>query len=45
MGCDRGAAFDAWFARACAREPERRFETAAQQVDALADALGVPTQV
>jgi serine/threonine-protein kinase len=40
-----GGAFDAWFARACAREPERRFETAAQQVDALADALGVPTQV
>jgi serine/threonine-protein kinase len=35
-----GAAFDAWFARACAREPERRFATAAEQVDALAVALG-----
>jgi eukaryotic-like serine/threonine-protein kinase len=36
-----GAAFDAWFARACAREPERRFGSATEQVDALAIALGL----
>jgi serine/threonine-protein kinase len=34
-----GAAFDAWFARACAREPEKRFPTAVEQIDALAAAL------
>jgi serine/threonine protein kinase len=39
MGCDRGAAFDAWFARACALEPAGRFASCAEQVDALAKAL------
>jgi serine/threonine-protein kinase len=39
-----GAAFDAWFARACAREPERRFATAGEQVEALAAALGLPAR-
>lgn len=38
-----GAAFDAWFAQACHREPERRFASAAIQVEALADALGLPS--
>jgi serine/threonine protein kinase len=36
-----GAGFDAWFARACAREPEKRFASAAQQVEALTAALGL----
>jgi serine/threonine protein kinase len=44
MGCDRGPAFDAWFARACALEPAGRFATCAEQVDALGKALeGIPT--
>jgi serine/threonine protein kinase len=37
-----GAAFDAWFARACHRDPEKRFSSAAEQVDALAGVLGLP---
>ena len=37
-----GAAFDAWFMQACHREPERRFASASQQVEALAEALGLP---
>jgi serine/threonine-protein kinase len=36
-----GAPFDAWFARACAREPRARFTSAAEQVEALAAALNV----
>jgi eukaryotic-like serine/threonine-protein kinase len=36
-----GDGFDAWFERACAREPAERFTTSAQQVEALAAALGV----
>src|SRR5262245_56214559 len=39
MGCARGAAFDTWFARACALEPGARFGSCAEQVDALAGAL------
>jgi serine/threonine protein kinase len=39
MGCDRGAAFDAWFARACALEPAERFPSCAEQLDALGKAL------
>jgi serine/threonine protein kinase len=39
MGCDRGAAFDAWFARSCAHAPSDRFATCAEQVEALARAL------
>ncbi|MCC6648628.1 MAG: serine/threonine protein kinase [Polyangiaceae bacterium] len=31
---------DAWFARACATDPARRFASASEQVDALAAALG-----
>jgi serine/threonine protein kinase len=37
-----GAAFDAWFLQACDREPERRFASASIQVEALAEALGMP---
>jgi len=33
--------FDAWFARATAREPAARFESARDQIGALRDALGV----
>jgi len=40
---DLGAAFDAWFARACHRNPEERFGSAAEQVEALAVALALPT--
>jgi serine/threonine-protein kinase len=36
-----GPRFDAWFARACNREPEQRFPTAAELVLRLAEALGV----
>jgi serine/threonine-protein kinase len=39
LGCDRGRAFDAWFAKACARDPRARFATCAEQVDALVQAL------
>jgi eukaryotic-like serine/threonine-protein kinase len=46
---ERGAAlgppFDAWFERACCREPERRFASAATQVEALATALGIARAV
>ena len=38
-----GKAFDTWFARACHREPEQRFSSAAEQVEALAAALALPT--
>ena len=37
-----GAGFDAWFLQACHREPERRFASAVQQIEALAGALGLP---
>ncbi|WP_437833098.1 serine/threonine protein kinase [Sorangium sp. So ce1153] len=48
--CERAArrgvtlppAFDAWFARATALAPSRRFPTAGAAVEALAQALGVP---
>jgi serine/threonine protein kinase len=39
-----GAAFDAWFERACHREPEKRFDSAAEQVEALATVLGLPAE-
>jgi serine/threonine protein kinase len=35
------AAFDEWFARACDRDPGRRFRTVSAQVEALAVALGL----
>jgi serine/threonine-protein kinase len=34
-----GRHFDAWFARACALEPDRRFASAREEVEALAAAL------
>jgi hypothetical protein len=37
-----GAAFDAWFLKACHRDPEQRFASAGKQVEALAGALGLP---
>jgi serine/threonine-protein kinase len=37
-----GAGFDAWFQQACHREPESRFVSALQQMEALARALGLP---
>jgi serine/threonine protein kinase len=43
-GSTLGPAFDAWFSRACNRDPAQRFSTADQQVEALAEALGVPEQ-
>ncbi|HLK37794.1 MAG TPA: serine/threonine-protein kinase [Polyangiaceae bacterium] len=33
--------FDAWFARACSRDPARRFQTAQELADALAGVCGV----
>lgn len=40
---DVPAGFDAWFAKACERSIEERFQTAADAVDALRTALGVVT--
>jgi serine/threonine-protein kinase len=37
-----GAGFDAWFLRACHRQPECRFASASQQIEALASAFGLP---
>jgi hypothetical protein len=39
LGSNRGPAFDAWFARACALAPKDRFATCAEEVEALAQAL------
>jgi serine/threonine protein kinase len=39
---DLGKTFDVWFARACHRAPTERFASAAEQIEALAAALGVP---
>ncbi|MDI1478652.1 serine/threonine-protein kinase [Polyangium sp. y55x31] len=36
-----GPRFDAWFARACAREAEQRYTNAVEQIQALAQALQV----
>jgi hypothetical protein len=36
-------AFDAWFLKACHRDPEERFASASEQIEALATALGLPT--
>jgi hypothetical protein len=38
-GSTFGSAFDAWFARACHRDPDGRFDTAGAQIAALASAL------
>jgi serine/threonine-protein kinase len=44
-GSKLGAAFDAWFLRACDRDPRARFASAAEQIEALATALGVAAPV
>jgi serine/threonine-protein kinase len=36
--------FDAWFARACARDPDARFQTARELTDALREVLGSETR-
>ncbi|HEY8078631.1 MAG TPA: protein kinase, partial [Labilithrix sp.] len=41
-GSSFGDAFDAWFAKACDREPSSRFASAHEMVEALAAALDVP---
>src|SRR5262249_421655 len=41
-GCTLGPGFDQWFWRACHREQAQRFPTAAEQVEALAQVLGLP---
>jgi serine/threonine-protein kinase len=43
-GATLGPAFDRWFLRACDRDPRWRFESAHEQVEALAVALGFPEQ-
>ncbi len=43
-GSTFGEAFDAWFLHSCDRDPTRRFDSAFEQVEALAAALGVPGQ-
>jgi len=43
-GSTLGPAFDAWFARACARDSSKRFGAAIDQVEALAGALGLPEE-
>jgi serine/threonine-protein kinase len=35
-----GGAFDAWFLKACHRDPDARFASASEQIEALAVALG-----
>lgn len=43
-GAKLGQKFDVWFARACDRNPEKRFASADEQVEALAVALGLPME-
>ena len=43
-GSTLGSAFDAWFLRACDRDPNKRFGSAGEQMEALAVALGFPEQ-
>ena len=40
-GISFGSAFDEWFLKCCAREPEARFASAGEAVDALVQALAV----
>jgi serine/threonine-protein kinase len=40
-GSTLGVAFDAWFLRSCSRDPAGRFDSAFEQVESLATALGV----
>ena len=44
-GHDFGPAFDAWFARVCAREPGDRFASAGEAIAALGRALHVPEEL
>jgi serine/threonine-protein kinase len=37
-----GRAFDDWFMTACHRDPKQRFASASEQIEALAEALGLP---
>jgi eukaryotic-like serine/threonine-protein kinase len=41
-GAKLGAGFDSWFERACDRDPTKRFHSAREQIEALAEALGAP---
>jgi serine/threonine-protein kinase len=43
-GSSLGPTFDAWFLRACHRDPGQRFPSCDQQVEALAAALRLPEQ-
>jgi serine/threonine-protein kinase len=43
-GSELGPGFDAWFAKSTAREPAHRHASATEQVEALAEALGLPLQ-
>jgi hypothetical protein len=36
-----GDSFDAWFLKACHRDPGKRFASAAEQIEALAESLGI----
>ena len=37
-----GDAFDQWFLKACDRDPDERFASASEQIEALSGALGLP---
>jgi serine/threonine-protein kinase len=41
-GAPFGPEFDAWFRRACERDPEKRFGSAGEQIEALATVFGIP---
>jgi hypothetical protein len=41
-GSRLGDGFDAWFLKACHRNPDERFASASEQIEALAVALGLP---
>jgi serine/threonine-protein kinase len=41
-GSTLGPDFDAWLLRACDRDPDQRFASSTEQVEALAGALGLP---
>ncbi|MFL5304488.1 MAG: serine/threonine-protein kinase [Polyangia bacterium] len=41
-GRELGAAFDAWFLKACNRDPKARFASASEQIESLSAALGLP---
>jgi serine/threonine-protein kinase len=43
-GAMLGPKFDEWFAKACDRNPENRFASAEEQVEALAEALSLPAR-